>query len=185
MNYIVEDNFDFYNELKEITNNETEQIEKKICMISHEPLTYNSVTLSCNHSFNYMSLYNELCLHNIKQFIYCPYCRIKSDKLIPFIPLPGVTKISGVNYPTKLCMPANKCSFANKNGLKCEHSGIEYEYGVYCNKHNNPKNLENDWTPEKEKFSKTKSVIELKAMLRGRGLKVGGTKKELINRWFT
>jgi hypothetical protein len=106
-----------------------------------------------------------------------------SDKLMPFIPLPGVTKIFGVNYPTKLCMPSHKCSFVQKNGVKCSHIAIEYENGLYCNKHINA--IDNDWNPEKEKFSKTKSVIELKAMLRTKGLKVGGTKKELVNRWFS
>ena len=182
MNYIVEDDFDFYSELKNLSNNETVLPEKNICMISHEPLTYNFVTLSCKHSFNYIPLYNELCLHNIKHCIYCPYCRVKADKLIPFIPLPGVTKIVGVNYPTQRCIPASKCSFIHKNGVKCAQNGIEYEYGIFCNKHTNT--IENDWTPEKEKFSKTKSVIELKSMLRSKGLKVGGTKKELVNRWF-
>ena len=33
-----------------------------------------------------------------------------------------------------------------------------------------------------EKYSKTKSVIELKKILREKCLKVGGTKKELVSR---
>ena len=186
MNYIVEDNFDFFSELKDLSKNPNVEImpSEKICMISHEPLTYNAITLACKHSFNYMPIYNELCLHNIKNCIYCPYCRIKTDKLLPFIPLPGVTKIIGVNYPIKLSMPANKCAFVNKNGVNCPNNGIEYEYGIHCNKHKITKKIEDDWSPEKEKFSKTKSVIELKTMLRSKGLKVSGTKKELVNRWF-
>ena len=74
MNYIVEDDFDFYGELQEKTCEDT---DLAVCMISHEPLTYNSVTLSCKHSFNYLPLYNELCLHNNKIFLLCPYCRKK------------------------------------------------------------------------------------------------------------
>ena len=36
-----------------------------------------------------------------------------------------------------------------------------------------------------EKYSKEKSVIELKQILREKGLKVGGTKKELVIRIIT
>ena len=35
-----------------------------------------------------------------------------------------------------------------------------------------------------EKYSKNKTVIDLKKILREKGLKVGGTKKELVNRIF-
>ena len=64
MNYIVEDDFDFYSALKAETT-----VTEAVCMISHEPLTYNSITLSCKHSFNYLPLYNELCLYNNKSYI--------------------------------------------------------------------------------------------------------------------
>lgn len=185
MNYILEDNFDFYGELNDVTKDND---STNICMVSHEPLTYNTITLACKHSFNYMPLFNELCLHNNKQYINCPYCRSKSEKLIPYIPLPNVTKIYGVNYPTKMCMSAPKCSFLIKTGLykglACEQNGVEYEHGIFCDKHMKH-NIDTIWTPEKEKLFKTKSVIELKSMLREKGLKVGGVKKELVNRLFT
>jgi len=185
MNYIVEDKFDFYAEL----NKDTIDISASaICMISHKPLTYNSITLACKHSFNYLPLFNELCLHNNKQYISCPYCRIKSDKLIPFIPLPLVTKVYGVNYPTKMSMALPKCSFHLNSGiykgLLCEQSGMEYEHGIFCSKHVKF-NIDNTWTPEKEKMFKSKSVVELKKMLREKKLLVGGVKKELVNRLFT
>ena len=182
MNYIVEDDFDFYSALKADS-----VTPEAVCMISHEPLTYNAVTLSCKHSFNYIPLYNELCLYNNKNFINCPYCRSKADKLIPYIPLPNVKKIYGVNSPSKICMPTPKCSFVLKTGLykglACEHPGMEYEHGIFCEKHLKH-NINSAWTPEKEQIFNTKSVIELKQMLRGKGLKVGGVKKELINRLF-
>ena len=190
MNYIVEDDFDFFNELNQ---NKPESIltpDESVsrCMISHEPLIVNAITLSCKHSFNYMPLYNELCLHNNKQHIICPYCRSKADKLIPFIPLPGVTKIYGVNYPTKLSMPAPKCAFILTSGiykgLFCEHNGIEYDNGIFCSKHIKL-NTPSLWTPEKEQLFKSKSVLELKEMLKIKGLRVGGLKKDLVNRLFT
>jgi hypothetical protein len=83
----------------------------------------------------------------------------------------------------KLCMPAPKCSFLLKSGITCDHSGVADASGVFCTKHHKC-NLENKWTPEKEKLFKSKNVNELKEMLRVKGLKVGGVKKELINRLF-
>ena len=62
MNYIVEDNFDFYSELNDPVE-KINQADSSMCMISHELLTYNSITLACSHSFNYVPLYNELCLY--------------------------------------------------------------------------------------------------------------------------
>jgi hypothetical protein len=40
------------------------------------------------------------------------------------------------------------------------------------------------WTTEMNDFSKTKTVVELRKMLREKGLKVGGSKKELVLRLF-
>lgn len=185
MNYILEDNFDFYGELNDVKKDND---LSTVCMVSHEPLTYNSVTLACKHSFNYLPLFNELSIHNNKQYISCPYCRSRSEKLIPFIPLPTVKKVYGVNYPTKMCMPAPKCSFIIKSGLNkglaCEQNGMEHEHGIFCDKHVK-NNTDSVWTPEKEKLFKTKNVFELKSMLREKGLKVCGVKKELVNRLFT
>jgi len=185
MNYTIEDNFDFYKELNETT---TTINQEHNCMISHLPLTYNSITLPCKHSFNYLPLYTELCLHNNKQNISCPYCREISNKLIPFIPLPNVKKVVGVNSPEKNCLPAPKCEFKLKTGSKCERNGLVSKEGIFCTKHN--KNAHDDihednWTKEMEQMSKNKSVIELKQMLRSKGLKVCGVKKDLVKRLFT
>ena len=187
MNYILEDNFDFFSKLNDPLEEKPPE-DISMCMISHEPLSYNSITLTCNHSFNYVPLYNELCFYNNKEYINCPYCRCKANKLIPFIPLPGITKIYGVNYPTKMSMPAPKCSFIIKNGihkgLTCDHNGIEYENGVFCDKHMKY-NINSAWTPEKQQLLKSKSVPELKTMLKEKGLSVSGVKKELVNRLFS
>ena len=186
MNYIIEDNFDFFKELNETTT--MNLIEEHKCMISHLPLTYNPITLPCKHSFNYLPLYTELCLHNNKQNISCPYCREISNKLIPFIPLPNVKKIVGVNSPEKKCLPAPKCEFKLKTGSTCERNGLESKEGIFCTKHHakNHVNIQEDnWTKEMEELSKNKSVIELKGILRSKGLKVGGVKKDLVKRLFT
>jgi hypothetical protein len=180
MTYIVEDNFDFFKELNEGFVNSV--LDDK-CMISHLPLTSNYITLPCNHSFNYLPLYTELCLYNNKKNINCPYCRKLSNKLIPFIPLPNVKRMLGVNYPDKDCLPAPACSVIIKmgvnKGLPCGGNGIVTDDGTFCLKHI-PK--DDGWTPEMDVLSKKKSVIELKEMLREKGMKVGGVKKELVKR---
>jgi len=187
-NYIIEDNFDFYKELNTATADVDINIvttDDNKCMISRSPLTHNSITLQCKHSFNYLPLYKELCIHNNKKNISCPYCRTVSSKLIPFIPLPTVTKIVGVNHPEKECMPGPKCSVVLKHGERkgtpCGHNGTMTDEGIFCEKHKHY--IKQDvWTEAMTELMQTKSVIELKQMLKGKGLKVGGVKKDLVKR---
>ena len=196
----MEDDFDFYGSLKNaiMENAITENAilhsagdDGKQCMISHEPLTYNSITLSCKHSFNYMPLYNEFCM-NKKLELNCPYCRTVQKKLIPFVPLPGVLKMHFVNHPEKLCMKGKTCDWlmkvgANK-GKHCGKNGAEDANGVHCALHKQKLTTLNTkvvWTAEMEKLNKTKTVVQLKAMLRAAGLTSTGVKKTLIERLVT
>jgi len=188
MNYKIDEDFDFYSELNK---KETDEDVNKKCMISHMPLTFNSVTLSCGHTYNYLPLYNEYNtkhtsgINNLK----CPYCRTINDKLMPYIPLPNVKKIYGINHPSRFCMDAPKCKYKLKNGKNkgnaCEKNGIENENGIFCEKHREKKHIEEKsmiWTQEKDKLFKMKSVNELKQMLKEKGLKTSGLKKDLVNR---
>jgi hypothetical protein len=214
MNYISEDNFNFFNELNKeddaehnsiISNNDNNDNNdnNKMCMISHLPITYNSVTLPCNHTFNYMPLYNELSLiHNHNRTIKCPYCRKLSIQLLPYIPLPGVAKKYGINIPKTLCLDAPKClniiKSGNHKGLKCGKDGMEGPEGTFCKKHldsfhllivNNNNKIKKTkpiiiWTNEKEDLFKRKTVTQLKQMLKEKGMKVVGLKKDLVNRIF-
>jgi len=203
MNYIIEGNINFFDELnKEV--DDTDFLKKeddgdmKICTISHMPLTYNFIKLPCNHSFNYLPLYNELTLTNTyKRSIKCPYCRTLSSKLIPYIPLPGVEKKYGINTPKKLCMDSPKCLYKLKNGknkgVACGKDGIETSNGTFCKLHNNLNSSTITkkkstptiiWTTEKEDLFKRKSVVQLKQLLKEKGMKTNGLKKELVNRVF-
>ncbi len=197
MNYIVEDNYDFFKELNKPLDNQVHIESPDKCMISHLPLELNSVTLPCKHSFNYLPLYTELCLHNNNKNITCPYCREVSQKFIPFIPLPTVKKRFGVNYPPNKCLPAPECSFilkmGTRTGSKCGRVGLINKEGVFCMKHQHhikgaseADGIEKkeSWTAAMDQLSKEKSVIELKQMLREKGLKVGGVKKDLVKRLF-
>jgi hypothetical protein len=181
MNYIIEDNFDFYSELNGAKV--IPAIDK--CLISHEPLTYNAITLPCSHRFNYLSLYTELRLSPNSKII-CPYCRVVSSKLLPFIALPNVNKVPGINSPEKNCMPAPSCSWKIMNGIHkgraCGANGIESVHGTFCSKHFQKNNINDDWTAEMEVIFKTNTMVELKKSLRAAGQLIGGTKRELVKR---
>jgi hypothetical protein len=161
-NYIIEGNIDFY---KELNNDTIYEIENNnICLITKEKLTYNYITLPCNHSFNYLSLYKEICLQKKNTYcndleivklsshqIKCPYCRTIINNLIPYIPInDDVKKIINVNYPSKYCITLYKCRYSFKSGKTkgslCNKHAYEMpnKDGIYCQKHwvnNNKKYL--------------------------------------------
>jgi hypothetical protein len=113
------------NKKKELSNNEKTKVSKMFysmlneepeveyddtgkCLITHEPLDSNHIKLNCNHEFNYIPIFKYLVnfKKNFNRYetkrlraneIICPYCRSIEDKLLPYIPLPGVTEVHGVN----------------------------------------------------------------------------------------
>lgn len=135
-----------YGEISKETKNETNnQIIQKECYITFEPLeTKNSITLECNHTFNYSPLFKEIYNQKYKSFIHdsirlkvntikCPYCRNIQNSILP--PHPDFPSIYGVNSPYNFCMKVNECKYmmlSGKNkgnvcGLSCLNE--------YCNKH--------------------------------------------------
>jgi hypothetical protein len=156
----------FYNELSKILNTDTthqdgisENIivsshtdtdtdtdtDTNICLITKEKLEPNHITLSCNHKFNYVPLYNEVVNQKNKQNniyeiaklssnqIKCPYCRAITNKLLPYIAYPLVKVTKNVNsYATtsynnnpEYFLDAPKCSHNTKN--PCQKYGVYYE----------------------------------------------------------
>jgi len=205
MKYIIEGDIDFYSELNnsgEINN--IISVDENVCLISKEILNDNFITLPCKHSFNYFPLYKEIILQKISSNpletsrlsphqIRCPYCRLIVNNLLPYIPLNNVEKITNVNYPSNKCMKHLDCEQKLKNGHFCSKSAYKINGQIYCDQHwkiiNDKKEKKEknekeviEWTEEMEKYSKDKTVIDLKQILRGKGLKVGGTKKELVSR---
>lgn len=157
-------NDDFFSQLKNLKNeilNDKENIEN-VCMITNEPLTEYYVTLSCNHKFNYKSLYNEVYYQKVKRPITeitilkvnqfkCPYCRkIQNNLLIPDL-FPELNNVYGVNLPRKYCILPNKCCYkflSGKNkGILCNKPCIK----TYCKNHKNI--LENRELKKKEEKS--------------------------------
>jgi len=143
-NYIIEDDIDFYKELNISSKNDFSDT----CLISNEPLTKNSITLPCNHTFNYLPLYKEICkqknnynsleITKLKTYqIKCPYCRLIINNLLPFNPdVEGVSKIRYVNSPSKYSFYPNKCKYIYKSGKSkgkiCNKNCLH----EYCSSHN-------------------------------------------------
>ena len=183
------------NLIQEELNNEHLNKEENdtICLISKENLNNTSLKLSCDHTFNYYPLYCEL-VHKKKQYhknysntllklnqLQCPYCRTIINNLIPYVEMPNVNKIYGINYPKKYVKYPNKCNYRYKSGKK---------KGQLCNKpcyHSNCKNhkeVELDFTKIIDEPSLNKlTMIQLKSICKKNKIKKFSklNKKNLIN----
>lgn len=138
MNYIIEDDLDFKDELNKLLNEDDNNDDK--CLITNLRLEKPYVELICGHKFNYTAILNEVSSQknnfyekkklNYKQ-IRCPYCRNIQNNLLP--QLKDYPLITGVNSPYKFCMFLNKCCYRNKNNALCNVGTNEQ----YCKKHVN------------------------------------------------
>lgn len=142
----LKDNF-----LKELDEDSDDEDNNR-CLISYEELKGNSITLPCNHSFNYYPLYKEICnqklktnfkeiiklrLHQIK----CPYCRSVHNNLIPYHAQDGVEQKYGVTRPVKYVLLPNKCLHVFKSGKnKGKPCNIKCS-GDYCKRHINTNSI--------------------------------------------
>jgi len=117
----IEGGLNFYDELYKSLDDSENEDEINICQITSLPLVNNSVTLKCNHRFNYDALYKEIYTqkfhfktydyHNLLSnkerlkikksqrdyFIRCPYCRNIQFDLLPYYEELGLEKIYGIN----------------------------------------------------------------------------------------
>jgi hypothetical protein len=203
MTYCTEGNIDFYNELNKIDI----ENEDTMCMLTHQPLSENYITLPCNHKFNYIPLYHEVSTKFINNNydsdklynneIKCPYCRKKFGKVLPYINYEGVERKNGVNWPEKDCMKHMDCGWAYKTGKNKGHlcSNNAYKKGTECycylhwnmikNQNQTPKMedvAESLWTNEMETLFKLSHIVALKKILKDKGLNLTGTKKILVRR---
>lgn len=208
MNYVIENNIDFFSEIQKETLNDNDNNNNNICLITRDNLLENYITLECGHKFNYIQLYKEIILQKSRIYnrsmnlmvnqIICPYCRNKQNKLLPYIPIyNNVSKIHGVNSPEIMCMTHRKCKYIIKSGKKkgdyCYCNGFDSKFGTICYRHfkflEKKLNKENTeeiiiFTDEMNEFNKTHNIKEIKNKLRDKNLKLSGNKKELIMRLF-
>jgi hypothetical protein len=118
--YKIEGNISFYDELFKSLDDESDDGEALVCLISGLPLEDKFVTLECNHKFNYNTIYKELCRQkfdfktyenhhltrkeqlkvknsNLDYFIKCPYCRNIQFSILPEYEELGLEKKYGIN----------------------------------------------------------------------------------------
>jgi hypothetical protein len=111
--YKIEGNIDFFSELYkslDIDDEEKNDIENNLCLITNEPLNDKFVKMECGHTFNYIPLYLDIKNHkqkfngmegsstHLKQNeIRCPYCRKKQVGVLPYHEDLNLIKIHGVN----------------------------------------------------------------------------------------
>ena len=140
MNYVLEGNLNFKEELLKMSNELSVEGEK--CLISGEDLKKNSVKLSCNHVFNYENLFNELKNQRRKNFlevqqlkkneIKCPYCRKVNKGILPWYE--GYVKLINVNWSNKIIH--KKCLALLKSGKrKGEKCDCKAKDGNFCGRH--------------------------------------------------
>lgn len=149
MNYILEGNNNF-NEtlLKALCEKQPslkKRSEEKICLISHAPLNNNAVTLNCNHTFNYIPLFNELLkqktpnrleVQKLKRLqIKCPYCRTIHLNVLPYKSALKHNKIIGINWPPKYAIHSHRCKALFKSGKRKGQICNKPCSQPFCNKH--------------------------------------------------
>jgi hypothetical protein len=198
MKYVLEGDINFFDELKNDYDDTNDN-----CLIENKQLVDNFITLSCNHKFNYLPLYNELVRQKTKynpnettklkiNQIKCPYCRQITDNILPFIPsIIGICKLNGVTVPNKFSLPHKTCSWIYKSGknkgLCCNTNGFVSKTGNVCEKHwkftkKKDNNIDVTWTTEMQDLYNNNTIVSLKQMLRTKNLTLSGNKRDLVIR---
>jgi hypothetical protein len=109
------------------TEQDDEQVQDvSLCLITNEPLKKYAIRLKCGHTFNYEPLSAAIRQYKLdaKSYInridpntHCPYCREKTDGLLPYVPT--AEKIHGVNVPHKRSFGENLCNHMMLNKKEC------------------------------------------------------------------
>ena len=175
MNFIIEDDIDFYDELNNL--NSDNECDTQVCLLSKVPLDKNNIKLFCGHSFNFEPLFKEVCNQKknshtsfleVNKLAYneikCPYCRQTQNKLLPHVKINNSMEyIGGVNSPEQICMTFHKCNYifniGKNKGKYCNKVAYHDVIGCYCYSHNIRMNNK-QYTPLKVEFKKCISVLK-------------------------
>lgn len=135
-----------FNELlkNSLENSDSDDDNEDICLISHEPLSFDHIKLSCFHKFNYKHIYKEvkqqksgknlLEIQKLKKFQFkCPYCRNIENGVLSWNP--NYPQTMGVNWPPSQSIKPNLCKYTFKSGKKknmpCNRKCVK----EYCSAH--------------------------------------------------
>lgn len=156
--YKTEGNINFYDELFKSLDESDDDDDTNLCQITGLPLDDKSVTLECNHHFNYDALYRELCkqkfdfktyeFHNLSKnekikflatkldyYIKCPYCRNMSFSILPYYEELGLKKKYGINsldntLPDTILLKNN--SYYGSDDYTFVQWGVTFKKGQCC-----------------------------------------------------
>jgi hypothetical protein len=158
--YNIESNINFYEELFKSLDDDDTVVQSKLCQITSMPLTDNHVTLECNHQFNYLPLYKEICNQKLKfktyeltklckkdqekvkasgldYYIKCPYCRNIQFTILPYYEELGLHKVYGINSTNaEANLKTNDYSIIYDQSYMLY--GREFKYGKCCSQFHNP-----------------------------------------------
>ena len=199
MNYILPDNFDFFEELKKENNKITVEPTEETCLINGESLESSSyIELECGHKFNYLPLlnsieeekvntckktsyyysYNRLKEHQLR----CPYCRQIQEKILPYFPDLYKKRVRGVNHPPSLSMGCHECNHVFKSGKNKGTMCGKKCYRSKCHLHYKPEVSLRDIKCERDELSK-QTIVQLRKLAKHYQLKKYSSlkKKDLIN----
>jgi hypothetical protein len=153
-----------------ISGNNKKENGVQCCLISHDPLDKNCLTLPCNHTFNFLPLYEEVLMHNLREpKIKCPYCRtIHNDTVLPHVKLnKNMVYRIGVNQPVGFCIPFHTCQYIFKQkNTKCDTTAYHSSLGTYCPLHQKTVQIQlknAELKKEKDKLKDQKKLESLKA----------------------
>ena len=163
--------YDFNNELLQLLCEEDNINDKdgQVCLISNTELIDNSVKLRCGHQFNYDDIFDEIKYqkkqhhHNETQKlsntqIKCPYCRTIQNGLLPWYK--GKNKCTGVNWPVKYQYKPNKCVYTYLSGKRKGSHCAKSCMNKYCTNHEKIMKIRLEKQKEKEKEKKKKNTQE-------------------------
>lgn len=146
--YNIEGNINFYDELFKSLDADSDD-ETNLCQITGFPLDSKSVTLECNHKFNYEPLYKEICRQkyqfftydyhtlnkkdqikvkesNLDYFIKCPYCRNIQFTILPYYEELKLKPKYGINSLDPILQPKN-----NKGSNLIHYGDDNYTFHSY------------------------------------------------------
>ena len=159
--YIIEGGINFYEELyKSLDDSDQDQDQDQdndieTCQITGQPLTDKFVTMECNHKFNYIALYTEICkqkfvfqtykfsslsesdqikLKDAKKdyFIKCPYCRNIQFTLLPCYDNMVLEKRYGINSLDKTSHDSQFIINPNTSNYSYTSYGYTFSNGNCC-----------------------------------------------------
>lgn len=153
--YTIEGNINFQEELYKLLDEDSDD-EDTLCQITGLPLKDRSVSLECNHHFNYDSLYKEIYKQkfdfktyephsltkkdfqkfnnsNLDYFIRCPYCRNIQFTILPYYEDLDLEKVYGINSLDKSLKtaPSPNNTHSSNYIMKSYYGDKDYTFNMY------------------------------------------------------